>query len=460
MATGLYATQVWKQTAFALMMGWIGALGIFSARFATAAENEPSKFEFGGYTALEVGQIQFGHYRESPTSEIDHNWIGSAYFTISMKSRVTDHFSVLGSLETRLGYDTKPLDFALDPTTFPSAQNIYMALPAAEGIFTIGDKENTFLTIGLGRFEYKYNQEAQNLGEYLFRTGTYPAYIRTSFDLPLARVNGAIASCKLFGDRLRQDLLITTLTDIQPFTDFSLTYVADASLLDRAFSLGAGVQFANLISTMPDQTSRHNYHSNGYLNSPTDTGFYTFKGTKLLGRITLDPKRLFKAPFLGENDCKIYAEACVLGLENYPKSNAIDSTNFSNTIGYDKILEKTPIMFGFTFPTFKALDVLSFEAEWYGCRYPNAYYNATVSDFAIPDIDRVHDPYTMDIYLHDNWKWSLNARKTFFNKFSLIFQASRDHLRLHTVNMKFEDYEEALIRPNHWYWMAKVKCDF
>ncbi len=423
-------------------------------------KQEPSRFAFSGYTALEVGEIENAHYAFIANGQIDHNWIGSAYLNLSFKTDITNFFSVLGTIETRVGYDSKPLNQALDPTSFPSAQNIYFAVPNAEGIFTFGNRDRLLLTLHVGRFEYKYNPEAQDLGEYLFRTGTYPAYIKTSFDLPLARLNGALASLTLF-DVFRQDLLLTTLTDIQPFTDFTLTYIADVSLAQRALSLGAGVQFASILPTMSGQTSPHDYRSS-YLVAPGDTGYYTFAGTKLLGRFMFDPKKLidvpFTANFMGKEDGKLYLEAAYLGVENYPASNAIDSFNVSNTIGYNTWWQKIPVMMGFNIPAFRVFDVLALEAEWYGCRYPDAYANVVLNDLPIPDKPPVG--YSWADYRADDWKWSIYAKKTFFNKISLIFQAARDHLRLQTQIQKFQDYEEALNQNRDWYWMGKVKFYF
>ena len=46
------------------------------------------------------------------------------------------------------------------------------------------------MDLAVGYFPYKYNPEARNLGEYLFRSGTYPVYLTNDYDFPLARVAG------------------------------------------------------------------------------------------------------------------------------------------------------------------------------------------------------------------------------------------------------------------------------
>jgi len=49
---------------------------------------------------------------------IDHNWIGSFYLNMGIKSNITDFLSVFGSIEARVGYDTKPLNQLLDRRHF------------------------------------------------------------------------------------------------------------------------------------------------------------------------------------------------------------------------------------------------------------------------------------------------------------------------------------------------------
>ena len=223
--------------------------------------------------------------------------------------------------------------------------------------------------------------------------------------------------------------------------------------------IGGAVQFANLISPMSNQTSVTNYVGNGYQKAPNDTGYYTFQGTKLMGRIMFDPKRFFDLSFFGKEDCKLYAEAAILGLESYPASNAIDPTNPSNDIGYDNLWQKIPVMMGFNIPTFKLLDRAALEAEWYGCRYPIGYGEVINNGYSVPS-QPSNDGYSWDDYRKDDWKWSINIEKTIFNRVSLIFQAARDHLKLTTTIAKDADYDDALMLPKHWYWMGKVKFNF
>jgi hypothetical protein len=472
------------------------------------------KIDISGYGAFEGGQIVDGHYaRFTSAPEINKHWLGHVYAGLSVYGRVNRNFSTLISLESRLWYTT-PLYMQRDYTTWGApGQNFDITIPNAEAILSFGEKGKCDFTVNIGRFEYKYNPQAQDLGEYLFRTGCYPAYIQTAFDLPLARINGIRVSNTLF-DFLRQDLLVTTMTDIRPFYDFSLTYLVDATV-GKVFDVGAAVQFDHLLSADEAETSpKGNYPAFGYLNAPGDTGYYTFSGTKLMLRLMFDPKR-FSHPgsgfmkFMGESGGVLYAEAAVLGVKNYPKSNAIDTTNVSNVFGYDDIFQKMPVMLGFNVPThpftsyglipigialfdwqtflkkpalyggagllsgiiagggtwllekyLKAnlrLDVLSVEAEWFGARYPDSYgpdLNITPVPATVPPDGDIGD------YTRDNWKWAVYAKKTVFGGLSIIGLVGRDHLRTETFIKKDMDYEAALIKNHHWYWMLKLKYNF
>jgi hypothetical protein len=420
----------------------------------TGAAVQTKKTEISGYGAIEAGQIVAGRYAsEKSAPEINHIWMGHVFAGLSLKGRLNEYFSVLISLESRIWYNTSPMYLIPDNSSFGAPmQNFDITLPNAKGILSFGNKEKSAFTINIGRFEYKYNPQSQDLGEYLFRTGCYPAYIKTSFDLPLARINGIDISHTLF-NFLHQDILLTTMTDVRPFLDFSLTYIADASL-GNVFDIGAGVQFDHLLSVDKSETI-DSYTSNGYLKAPGDTAYYVFAGTKLMLRFMFDPKRFFDAPFFGEKDGIIYAEAAVLGVKDYPKSTAIDPNNdFSNKFGYDNIFEKMPVMIGCNIPVFKVLDVLSVEGEWFGSKYKDSYENY----FGRKPAPSLPQDFETDYdYLHDDWKWAIYAKKTIFGGLSFIGLVGRDHLRTETYIGQYKDYEATLVKNNQWYWMFKIK---
>ncbi len=424
------------------------------------AKTTQKHIDISGYGAIEAGEIEDGHYGGNLNSELYHLWIGHLYAGLAAHAKVNDIFSAVISLESRMWYNTSPLSAVRDNSTFGAPmQNFDITITNAEGIISFGDKGKSELTIGIGRFEYKYNPQAQDFGEYLFRTGCYPAYIETNFDLPLARLNGIIISHKL-SDWLCQDLLLTTMSDIEPFYNFSLSYVADASI-GKAFDVGLGLSIGSLFSVDEKndiEISTHDYQTNGYLNSPNDTGYYTYQGTKLMFRCMVDPKRFFDFPLLGEKDGQVYMETAVLGLASYPKSNALDTNNICNPYGYDNIWEKMPVTIGFNIPSFKQLDVLALEGEWFGAKYPDSYQNYTGAVSATPSAPGANE--NAYDYTHDDWKWIIYGKKTIYDGLSIIGLIGRDHLRTETYIKKYQDYESALIKNSQWYWMLKIKYSF
>ena len=430
---------------------------VFSGNGTIDSSSQTKKVELSGCGAIEAGQIVNGRYQYLLSApEINNIWIGHVYSSFSVKSTLNEHFSVLLSLESRIWYNTSPMFLIPDNSSFGAPiQNFEVTIPNAVGTLSFGDKKRSAFKIGVGRFEYKYNPYARDLGEYLFRSGCYPAYIKNAFDLPLARINGIVAS-HTFADFLRQDLLLTTMNEVRPFLDFNLTYIADLSL-GKAFDIGGGISFDHLFSVDSNETI-NSYSSNGYLKASGDTGYYSFAGTKLMLRCMLDPKKFFNVPFFGENDGVIYAEAAVLGVKGYPKSTAIDTNNkYSNMYGYDRLSEKMPVMVGFNIPCFRVLDVFSVEGEWFGSRYKDSYESNMGRK---PAPARPSGFETEEDYIHDNWKWALYAKKTLFGGMSLIGLVGRDHLRTETFIGQYKDYEATLVRPNHRYWMVKIKYSF
>ena len=64
-------------------------------------------------------------------------------------------------------------------------------------------------------------------------------------------------------------------------------------------------------------------------------------------------------------------------------------------------------------------------------------------------------------YNKDNWKWSVYFKKMIFNDhLGFVVQLARDHIRNETLIDESFDYEEALSKPNQWWWMAKIVAQF
>jgi hypothetical protein len=215
----------------------------------------------------------------------------------------------------------------------------------------------------------------------------------------------------------------------------------------------AGVCLSHLISVYDSAIAPHNAN-NSYQTDNGDTAYYTFRGTKLMAGIALDPKRIFlrdNCGIFGENDLRLYGEAAILGVKNYPASTA-------NPFGYDTLLRKLPVLLGLNFPCFKILDVLAIEAEWYGSRYPNSFQEVASSGLPIPaPINLNRDS---SDYASDDWKWSVYASKSLGKNFKIVGQVARDHLRHLSQFVENVDREEMFSTKKHWYWMTKAEFRF
>jgi hypothetical protein len=170
-------------------------------------------------------------------------------------------------------------------------------------------------------------------------------------------------------------------------------------------------------------------------------------------RASVDLKFLVPLDIFGSEDLRLYSEAAILGVKNYPASR-------NNPYGYDTLRYKIPVVLGFTVPAFKLLDVVALEAEWYGGRYPDSYYKVFIKGLPLPGSRQTTG--TPRDYINDNWKWSIYVKRSFLDRCSIMAQAARDHTRWETspsLAMNF-DREEALNKPEHWYWTVKALFRF
>jgi len=304
------------------------------------------------------------------------------------------------------------------------------------------------LDVGGGYFPYKYNSNASNLGEYLFRSTAYPQTLITEFDMPWVRLAGlyAQAAYNVGIHKLDLDILANTNTEWMAIGDVNLSLVVSYNYA-RLFEIGAGVQLGSIISadtkatTLPSDETR-------YLNGTDTSQYYTFRGTKVMGRFSFDPKKLLSGmDIFGDQDLKIYGEAALLGVKNY-------GVALHSPVWYNSILERIPVMLGFNLPVCRILDVLSLEGEWWGNRYPNSMEGIVTNGLPLPFLQGTK---TVDStkYKNDNIKWSIFGAKTFARYFRISFQAASDHMRTFAWDWQRQDWEESLHGLDKWYFIVR-----
>ncbi|MBN1761403.1 MAG: hypothetical protein JW863_23975 [Chitinispirillaceae bacterium] len=456
------------------------------------AQIEQGSLKLSGFVSMESGQLV--KYKVN-SMDFLHQWVQKNKIGINFISDINERLGVYVTTGGIISYNTIPSSAIGRPDDFANSTFVGLFIDRAEMVLRLGpDPEEGLLDIGIGIWNEKYNHEAKNLGEYLFRSGAYPGYIyQSGFDECFYNLAGIHINNQLFGV-WHNELFLTSELYLTPFCDFSIGYVTDISLAKKVINFGAGAQLFRLFSVDEEQTTpqaligdpsielftQPNFYRDSIgvdgLGLPIyDTIYYTFAGTKVMARAMLDPKPLFGLDIFGAEDLKIYFEAAILGLKNYPNSplehRSIPVGKWINKFGFDTLLQKMPIMMGFNFPAFKILDLVSLQLEYYGKKYVNAvplpcgsrkgkYYPVSTIPYN-PGGGSVYD----SLYEQGgavNWKWSVYVQKTIFDNFSITAQAARDHL-LNTVrglSMLEVDREEALVQNKHWYWMIKFSGNF
>ncbi len=394
--------------------------------------------------------------------------------------------------------------------------------PRMSGTYVFGEVSSPSLTVEAGIFPYKYNDYTHNLGEYMFRTTAYPTQVfnggLTWVDVNRASVTGLRFS-QQFGDIFSHDLMVTFETDQLPIYDLNLTYMAKAKI-GKTLKIGGGVQLARVIPisdelTNPDILYNHyfkfndttyidnaDYYTNRLKNKPGNDSLqfergntlttqlsnmvqggmsfqdaldslersegvaagsssydhYNATSSKAVASFSFDPKPLFNdGGILGPNDLVVYGEAALLGIKNYP-------------ILYENRLERTVAMLGFNLPTFRQLEVLAFEVEWFGSKQPNSSMASqqqagkTTESYLQP----VPQPsifsgqlgthgYNPEDWTKDNIKWSAFARRQLVKGLNLDVQVASDNAR-GWVYPSGRRYWAYFRDPSDWYWMVKLSA--
>jgi hypothetical protein len=461
----------------------VGRFFLFAC-FAFAAQSLAQdtiapKIEVMGKAAMVEGQFVKGNYDYTSAQSANvpyirealpyRPWINNEYAEIGLKTTLTPYFSGIVAPQIKLWNDTWDwTSQGQDPgPNNPFIQHMTISLANAEGIFTFGNKDALAFTIEAGVFPFKYDHDTKNLGEYLFRTGETPAYIQTSFDDAYATLTGMRFNAAMAG--LSLDVLLTQEEQILPINDWSLSILASYKV-SNVLDIGAGVMFDRLIPVQPKKAEQPTAQKlqNTYYSSNGNLDTLSWGGTKLMARVSFDPKGLL--PFgltnkLGKEDGKIYAEVAVLGLKSftaYKKSITGADTSLvvdSNMNFYSDINQRMPITVGFNIPTFQLLDYLSVEVEYFGWPYSPSLYNYENQLYTLPQPIIPTTPLGQAIlYTKNNYvKWSVNARKTLWGNFSIIGQIADDHTRHDAFYSPNADPEEVFIDHGSWGWWLKLQ---
>lgn len=488
------------RTSHALILG----LALQGAAWAEDGKPEYLPLAFGGFS--EFGLLRSGQYDTDPFKDewVDH--FGS-YVAQTVKVREDLAFDVgLGGV-----FEYQKREIVQSQWGGTQYKNFFVGPSVADLRYAAAARDGQGFGLQFGMFDYKYNPDALDLGEYLFRSGTYPGYVTSGGfwfvndnSVPLQGLRAGYGA-----GNLKADLLLITETSMPALYDFSGAAVVGYTL-GGWLELGAGLNFKHMIPVKPSRTSPRipanayfekngvtytgnadvYVQSSGFYKAKGDTAtahgdaaraaayyqrsaadsaaaenvkawvakpdsfgialkYYTQQGLIGMARASIDFKKLFGGEgLMGPNDLRLYTEIALLGAKNYP-------------LYYEKIGDRMPIMFGINLPTFRILDLLAVQGEYYHSPYLNSYVELVGTNSATPthvfatDSVRSREDYG-DLARHDDFSWSVQARKNIGGRAYISARAAHDHIR--TVSIKTwtaPEPTQVLGRNKDWYWMLQ-----
>jgi hypothetical protein len=392
-------------------------------------------------------------------------------------------------------------------------------LQAASAQYSMGEVEHPYLKLQMGMFPYKYNPDANNLGEYLYRSGTYPGYLWTGgwtlLKTAAYSANGIRAEFSLLQDQLKVDANLFIERDIEPNFDISPSLMA--TYTNGFFEIGSGAVFSHLLPANSEkvtpETRENAYYHDSKRNQdlPLPQEEWTKPGNPYYGVgdsrnsiLIVDPSNSLyhkqldttnpdspRYVSLEENGVpknqlkyytfkgiKVMARASIDPLRlfnlDFMEEGAGKIYTEVTLLGvkdypfyYEKKSERMPVMFGVNIPTFKILDRLSFELEHYKSPFANSIKTEFGKVYPIWDlpIDAKRDIPTADpIKFQDSsmqvkgreWFWSVYAQKNIVPGFSVVGQIAHDHTRALNY-MANATYQPFIQAPEDWYWAIRVE---
>lgn len=251
------------------MAKWILALLVSTLQIGFAEDGVKIEYKPLSIGALqEFGMLKSGRFGTAPTT-FKNEWTDhmGAFLTQEVKAseRLTFRIGLGGIFEFQKPEKINPnwggtqyRNFFVGPTT----ADLNYSIPLSSSNFSIG----------LGMFPFKYNPDAANLGEYLFRSGPYPGYIWSGGYSYLGDNQAYLQGMKshyAMGS-FSADILLLTETTFPPLYDLSLAALVKYKIADGLLTLTGGVNFKRLVSIHPSRTS---------VQSPENAYFTNSNGT-------------------------------------------------------------------------------------------------------------------------------------------------------------------------------------
>jgi hypothetical protein len=415
-----------------------------------------NNMKINGYGSYEFGEVVKGD--NGGGKNLDHFWSHQVYAGLGFTAALNPQIELVAGIEGKMWNPFPNTDL---PGRGQFSTGYSLWLTGVYGAYSpFGGIDNSWLDLTAGYFPYKYNPDVHNLGEYIFRSSTYPGIIMNYFDFPANRLLGLKLHANIADDffgkmdgKFKSDLLITEEDQNWPIGDISISWLGSLNI-KKVFEIGAGVDFANCISVNGFNTSPKDPSNMMVLSQDSSSGkyiydstsYYTFKAVKPMARVNIDFKQLwgYQGQLFGQEDLKLYGEACIIGAQNY-------------SFYYDNMNKRTPIMLGFNVPAFKILDLLNVEVEYYSSPLSTSYENQVYPQVSNNRIFCIPVPAGILPSVPDylRYKWSVYIKKTLMSRVSCILQFSHDHYRINYTDGN-PVYNETLLQHGAWRWVFKI----
>lgn len=478
---------------------WVMGAGLLAAAHGEEAAAVYKPLAFGGFS--EFGLLRSGQYGEF---DFKNEWVDHFGAYVAQTVLISDNLAFDVGLGGVFEYQKREIVSSQWGGT--QYRNFFIGPSVADIRYGAAARDGQGFGLQFGMFDYKYNPDASNLGEYLFRSGTYPGYVTSGgfwfVNNNAVQLQGLRAG---YGSgALKTDFLLITETSMPALYDISGAALVGYTIGDGLLELGAGLHYKHMIPVKPSrvspETPKNAYFEKGgvtysgkddiyfqssafykkravedpanaaaylaravqdsvkganvraWVLAPKDSGitlkYYTQQGLIAMARASLDLKKVIPWEAFGADDLRLYAEMAILGIQNYP-------------LYYEKITERMPIMVGMNLPCFKFLDLLSIQAEYYKSPHLNSYTDLVGTNSAVPThvsaTDKARsDKEYLDITKHDDLSWSVLAKKNIGRGAFISAQVARDHIR--TVSIETwtaPEPTQVLGRPSDWYWMLQ-----
>src|SRR5260221_7807243 len=158
-------------------------------------------------------------------------------------------------------------------------------VPVARARWQFGNPANVSGSVQVGTFNYKYKPDAKNLGEYLYRSGTYPGLIWTGEGWLLMNragnySQGLLGTVSLLGGALKINPSLLMETTTYPVGDFSPGL--DVGWTSKWVDLGAGSVFYRFLPLRPSlMVSKDASNTYATITGKTEAGADTMETVRL-----------------------------------------------------------------------------------------------------------------------------------------------------------------------------------